>query len=62
VAVQLQIVDTLNVPELPDPGATTVAGLSERLQMAPACVTVKTCPAMVKVPVRASVDGFAFTA
>jgi hypothetical protein len=45
----------------PDPGAALDA---PRLyvQVAPACVTVKLCPAMVRVPLRAVLFGLAVTA
>ena len=32
------------------------------VQIAPACVTVKACPAMVSAPLRAALFGFAVTA
>ena len=61
VAVQLQFVEMVKLPEAPLVSTIALAGLNEKLQVAPAWVTVNVCPATFSVPVRACTDVFATT-
>ncbi len=60
-AVHEQFVPKLTVPVSPDPLAMTLAGFRLKVQVAADWLTVKVCPATVKVPVREAGDVFTLT-
>ena len=65
VAVHVQVLTDAVTPTVPLPAAAVGDALvasSVKLHTAPACVTVKVWPAIVSVPVRGLVVGFAATA
>jgi hypothetical protein len=61
VAVQVQFVNTLKLPDSPAGLYVPAFESSEKLQTAAVWVTVKIWPAMLSVPVRALGDVFALT-
>lgn len=61
MAVQVQFVNTLKLPDSPAGLNVPALESSEKLQTAAVWVTVKIWPAMLSVPVRALGDVLAFT-
>src|SRR5262249_56083224 len=65
VAVQVQLPTDAVTPTVPLPAAAlgdALVASNVNVHGAPACVTVKVCPAIVSVPVRGVVARFAATA